>query len=51
MLSGARLEQWDGRGGGTLERGGRAGESVEKRRKRYNILMSAEQVNSLCGGE
>ena len=39
------------RGGETLERGGPAGESEEKRRKRYNRFMSAEQVNSLCSDE
>ena len=39
------------RGRRTLERGGPAGRSTEKRRKRYNRLMSAEQVKSLCGGE
>ena len=39
------------RGRRTLERGGPAGGSTQKRRKRYNRLMSAEQANNLCGGE
>ena len=39
------------RGERTSEHSGPVGESAEKRRKRYNRLMSAEQANSLCGGE